>query len=211
MDARTRHSEDEDDGEDDGETALRSGRELLADGDRDAAEGRFEEAFGLGAAGAPWRIAHVYLDAGDARTAAWMRRAAASLSRPGGITVDADTLPITTGRVEDFEYPEGQVWCVAVTDCDPLAAATALRAAEPALGQATEDGRVPSAEEIASAPYYANRVWIDEAALTVGLDAKDAAMPMLARVVLTVLVEELRRAGVTRARLYTPAGARPRP
>lgn len=156
---------------------------------------------------APWRITQAYTEAGDVRAAAWMRRAAASLSRPGGITVDADTLPITTGRLEDYEYLEGQVWCVAVADCDPQTAAIALGAAESSLGQATEDGRVPPDEEVETAPYYANCVWIDEAALTVRMDAKDAIMPMLARVVLTVLVEELQRAGATQARLHTPAGA----
>ncbi len=194
----------------DGEAALRRGRELLAVGDRDAAEGLFEEAFGRGAADAPWWIAQAYTEAGDVRAAAWMRRAAASLSRPGGVTVDADTLPITTGRVEDFEYLGGQVWCVAVADCDPRAAASALAAAKPSLGQATADGRVPPDEEAASAPYYANCVWIDQEALTVRLDAKDAAMPMLARVVLTVLIDELHRAGATPAQLHTPPSAYPR-
>ena len=199
-----------------GDEALLRGRELLAAGDREGAERSFQDAARLGAADAPWWIAQAYLAAFDARACAWMRRAAASLSTPGGITVDPDTLPIITGRtrdtIEDSDYLVGQVWSVALADCDPQAGAAALRAAEPSLHMATADGRVPSDEEVLSdtAPYYANCVWVDEAALTVTLDAKDAIMPMLARVVLTVLVEELQRAGVTRARLYTPAGAMPR-
>ncbi|MER6573690.1 hypothetical protein ABT288_48045 [Streptomyces sp. NPDC001093] len=193
----------------DGEAALQHGRELLAAGDRDGAEERFAEAAELGALDAPWRIAQAYLEAHDTRTAAWMRRAATSLSQPGGITVDPDTLPITTIRCEDYEVLADQVWCVAVTDCDPQAAVAALRAAAPSIGQATEDGRVPAADQIATAPYYANCTWVDETKLTLTLDAKDGVMPMLARVVLTVLVAELERTGATQARLHTPRSAWP--
>jgi len=196
-----------------GDEALLRGRELLAAGDREGAEQSFRDAVRLGAADAPWWITQAYLEVFDARAGEWMRQGAVSLSTPGGITVDPGTLPITTGRtqdtIEDTDYLLGQVWCVALTDCDPQAGAAALRAAKHSLYMATADGRVPSDEETLAdtAPCYANCVWVDEAALTVTLDAKDAIMPMLARVVLTVLVEELQRAGVTRARLYTPASA----
>ncbi|MEV6008738.1 hypothetical protein AB0M29_18205 [Streptomyces sp. NPDC051976] len=191
------------------EAAFQRGRELLAAGDRDGAEEQFAAAAELDAVDMPWRITQAYLEAFDARAAVWMRRAAASLSRPGGITVDPGTLPITTVRGEGHEHLSGQVWGVALTHCDPRAGAAALRAAHPSIGHATRDGRVPPESEVPLAPYYANSSRIDEAKLEVRLDAKDQVMPMLARVVLTVLVEELERAGAARARLHTPRSAWP--
>ncbi|WP_143094853.1 hypothetical protein [Streptacidiphilus jiangxiensis] len=195
---------------DEGEAAFRRGCELLDGGAGEDAEVQFVEAAALGARDVPWRITQAYLEAHDARAAGWMRRAASSLSRPGGITVTPGTLPILTITSEDYEVLASQVWCVAVTGCDPVAGAAALRAADPSVRQATEDGRIPSDEEIHTAPYYANYLWVDEANLTLTLDAKDGIMPMLARVVLTVLVEELERAGATRARLHTPRSAWPK-
>ncbi|MFJ6777442.1 hypothetical protein ACIQOV_41905 [Kitasatospora sp. NPDC091257] len=187
------------------EAAFGRGREAADEGEWERARDLFEEAVrGAG----PRLLWHVVEACGESDEAAfWMRRAAVSESEPGGITVDPHTLPIERARPGAVPC---QVFGVAVRCDDPARAVAALTAAEPRLMLVFEDGRELSPEEAEDAwdeempPYSPNYAAVDASIPYVRMDCKGLVLPHMARTVLRIVADELRRAGVRRAHLFSP-------
>ncbi|MFC8827385.1 hypothetical protein ACFT9I_18810 [Streptomyces sp. NPDC057137] len=141
---------------------------------------------------------------GSEEAGQWMRRAVASESEPGGITVAPGTLGIVSHDESDFR----QVWEIAVESDDHALAVVALNAAADRMWTVLEDGRERSpqeAEEVLTELYSPNCVNVDETVPLVWLDCKDSAMPHMARTDLRIIADELRKAGIRQAHLYTPS------
>ncbi|WP_037909297.1 hypothetical protein [Actinacidiphila yeochonensis] len=157
-----------------------------------------------------WYAAEAYAQKADGRAARWMAEGAASLSDPDGIVVDHLTLPILVMEYDVDRWTTcDQDWRIAVHCDDPARATVALNAAEPRLYLVANDGSVQP-DGIAGltgppGPWYTpNHVAVDEDAPLIRLDCKSGVFPLMARTVLEIVIEELRAAGVTQARLTTP-------
>ncbi|MFC9330860.1 hypothetical protein [Kitasatospora sp. NPDC057015] len=185
------------------------GCQILEEGgpdDWDVARARFEEAARQSDPSMLWRIADVCRWVPN-QAAYWMSRAVLTESRPGGITTDRNLLRIVEGHngaavTQDFS--------VAVeSDHHDLAVAALTAAAENRLWAILEDGReLPpeEAEEIIDDTdlYSPNYVGIDPAVPRVWLDCKGGIFPHMARTVLLIVADELRKAGIQEAHLFTP-------
>ncbi|MFC8076718.1 hypothetical protein ACFUN8_14430 [Streptomyces sp. NPDC057307] len=125
-----------------GEAAFRRGCQAL-EADWDSAGALFEEAVRRSGREMLWRVTEAYL--GSEEAGQWMRRAVASESEPGGITVAPGTLGIVSHDESDFR----QVWDIAVESDDDALAVVALNAAADRMWTVLEDGRERSPEEAA--------------------------------------------------------------
>ncbi|MGW4896541.1 hypothetical protein ACWEQL_30445 [Kitasatospora sp. NPDC004240] len=172
----------------------------------DVARARFEEAARHPDPVMLWRIADACQEV-PTQAAYWMSRAVLAESEPGGITTDRDLLRIIGGEnggalTQDFS--------IAVrSDDHDLALAALTAAAENRLWAVLEDGReLPpeEAEEIIDDTdlYSPNYVGIHPEVPEVWLDCKGMIFPHMARTVLRIVADELRKAGITRAHLFTP-------
>ncbi|MFC8448159.1 hypothetical protein [Kitasatospora sp. NPDC057223] len=193
----------------DAEAHFRRGCQILEEGgidDWDVARAQFEEAARHPDPSMLWRIADVCQWV-PTQAAHWMSRAVLSESRPGGITTDRNLLRIIGG---DNGGALTQAFSVAVeSDNHDLAVAALTAAAENRLWAVLEDGReLPpeEAEEIIGDTdlYNPNYVGIDPAVPRVWLDCKGMIFPHMARTVLLIVADELRKAGIQQAHLFTP-------
>lgn len=155
-----------------------------------------------------WHVAEACLETDQ--SAFWMRRAVVSESEPGGITVDPGALRILGGNGDMFQ----QHWEIAVESNDPARAVAALTAAERRLGRVLEDGRELSPEEaedvMADTDLYSpNYVAVDDTVPRVWMDCKGGMFPHMARTTLRIVADELRKAGVRRAHLFTRPASQP--
>lgn len=151
-----------------------------------------------------WRVAEACLATDE--SAFWMRRAVVSESEPGGITVDPGTLPILGGGDGGDGDAFQQHWEIAVESNDPARAVAALTAAEHRLGCVLEDGRELSTEEAEDDDtdlYSPNYVAVDDTVPRVWMDCKGGMFPHMARTALRIVADELRKAGVRQAHLFT--------
>jgi len=149
-----------------------------------------------------WRVAQACLETDQ--SAYWMRRAVVTESEPGGITVDPGVLPMLGGDGEAFT----QHWKIAVKSDDPAHAVEALNAAELRLPHVLENGRELSEEDAdydtAEYDFYSpNYVAVDVTVPCVWMDCKGGMFPHMARTALRIVADELRKAGVRQARLFT--------
>jgi hypothetical protein len=193
--------------DDPAEIAFRRGCEALDSRDLERARSLFGEAVRGSGPQMLWRVAEASLETDQ--SADWMRQAVASESEPGGITVDPGTLRILGGNGETFQ----QHWEIAVESNDPARAVAALSAAQSRLSHVFEDGRERSAEEADDTVtntelYNPNYVGVDGTVPSVGMDCKGGMYPHMARTDLRIVADELRKAGIRQAHLYTPV--RPR-
>lgn len=184
------------------EIAFRRGCQALEAGDWERARSLFEEAVGGSGPQMLWRVAEACLETDQ--SAWWMRRAVVSESEPGGITVDPGTLPILGGNGDMFQ----QHWEIAVESNDPARAVAALTAAQRRLGRVLEDGRElpPEGADDALADtdlYSPNYVAVDDTVPRVWMDCKDGMFPHMARTALRIVADELRKAGIRHAHLFT--------
>ncbi|MFE2911154.1 hypothetical protein ACFXI0_06710 [Kitasatospora indigofera] len=197
-----------------GEMYFERGRSTLRTGGIDAQEtarSLFHEA--VRAAGSPmlWRVAEATVDIPD-QAAYWMSRAVLSESEPGGMTVDPNCLGILGGTDGD---PLVQNWSIAVRSEDRERALAALTtAAETRLWAVFEDGREVPADEAEdffcdTDLYNPNHIGIDGTTTSVWMDCKGGIMPLMARTMLRIVRDELRKAGVRTAHLHSPAPATP--
>ncbi|MFI0959861.1 hypothetical protein ACH4S8_00360 [Streptomyces sp. NPDC021080] len=190
------------------EIAFRRGCQALDSGDRERARSLFEEAVGGSGPQMLWYVAEACLETDQ--SAFWMRRAVVSESEPGGITVDPGALRILGGDGDMFQ----QHWEIAVESDDPARAVAALTAAERRLGRVLEDGRELSPEEaddtMADTDLYSpNYVAVDDTVPRVWMDCKGGMFPHMARTALRIVADELRKAGVRRAHLFTRPASHP--
>ncbi|WP_406192563.1 tetratricopeptide repeat protein [Kitasatospora sp. NBC_01560] len=150
-----------------------------------------------------WRVTESCLDSDEA--ASWMRRAVVTESEPGGITVDPEAFGILGGGGR----PLVQNWEIVVESDEPAGVVAALTAAEPRLMRVFEDGRELSpeaAEELwddACPPYSPNYAAVDATVPRIWMDCKDGIYPHMARTALRIVTDELRKAGVRRAHLFS--------
>ncbi|MFC8454107.1 hypothetical protein [Kitasatospora sp. NPDC057223] len=190
--------------DDPAEAAFRLGCQAVQAWEWDRAQELFEEA--VRTAGPPmlWRVTEAWLDRGQ--TSAWMRRAVVAESEPGGITIDPTALEITGGNDSDVQV---QNWEIAVESDDPERAVVALTAAEPRLMCVFEDGRELSpedAEELmdeAMPPYNPNYAAVDATVPRIWMDCKGGLYPHMARTMLRIVADELRKAGIRQTRLFS--------
>ncbi|GAA4833975.1 hypothetical protein [Kitasatospora terrestris] len=153
-----------------------------------------------------WRIAHACRWV-PTQAAYWMSRAVLAESRPGGITTDQNLLRIVGGRNGDTLT---QDFSIAVrSDNHDLAVAALTTAAGTRLWAILEDGReLPpeEAEEIIDDTdlYSPNYVGVDHEVPRIWMDCKGMVYPYMARTALLVVADELRKAGLQRAHLFTP-------
>ncbi|MFF3215869.1 hypothetical protein ACFYYB_35300 [Streptomyces sp. NPDC002886] len=188
--------------DDPSETAFRHGCRALELAEWDRARSLFEEAVDGSGPQMLWRVAEACLE--TEQSASWMRRAVLSESEPGGITVDPGALRIEGGNGGMFH----QYWEIAVESDDRAGAVAALLAAESRLSCTFEDGREFSREEAEDVLcdtdlYSPNFVAVDETVPRVWMDCKCGMYPHMARTALRIVADELRRAGVRQARLYS--------
>ncbi|WP_405497335.1 hypothetical protein [Streptomyces sp. NBC_00096] len=189
--------------DDPSQTAFRRGCQVLDLGDGERARGLFEEAVRGSGPQMLWRVAEATLE--TLQSAFWMERAVVSESEPGGITVDPGALRILGGNGDRFR----QHWEIAVESTDPAGAIAALTAARRRLACTFEDGREFPPEEaedvmVDTDLYSPNYVAVDEEVPCVHLDCKGGMFPYMARTALRIVADELRKAGVRRAHLFTP-------
>jgi hypothetical protein len=155
-----------------------------------------------------WRISEEHNEHGFAtNTRSWMHRAVRFEypDDPDGLTVDPRTFAL---RFDDTGVRIGQDFSVQVSSADPAAARAALAAAAARFAVVAADGRefADGDELVAEDPHlytpnsvsdpedHADGPWIY-------CDCKDGTMPLMARTMLRIVVEELRAAGVTNAQL----------
>ncbi|MFI5761956.1 tetratricopeptide repeat protein [Streptomyces sp. NPDC051563] len=185
------------------EAAFRRGCLARESGQWEHAREQFEEAVRGAGPQMLWRVTEACLYGDEA--AQWMRRAVVTESEPGGITVDPGAFGILTGDGD----PLVQNWEIAVESDEPAAAVTALTAAESRLVRVFEDGRELSPEEAEELwdefcpPYSPNFVAVDATVPRLWMDCKDGIYPHMARTALRIVKEELRRAGVRQAHLFS--------
>ncbi|MFE4831969.1 hypothetical protein [Streptomyces sp. NPDC056672] len=169
--------------------------------DSNGAQALFEEAVREGGPDMLWRVAEECLDIDEGP--GWMSRAVVSESEPGGITMDPNTL-----RIEMIGGSPHQKWEIAVESDDHARAVVALTAAADRMWTVFEDGgeRTPEETEYGLIDLYnPNCVAVEETVPSVWLDCKDGIMPRMARTDLRIVADELRKAGIRQARLYTPS------
>jgi hypothetical protein len=173
------------------------------------AEAWFEIA--AAAAGSPdmyWRITEEQNENGYATKArAWMRRAIRAEYPPqanGGIQVDPSTFAI---RLDGDGFLLGQDFSAQVVSADPQRAITALAAASQRFMYVTGDGRESTPDDPAGGdwrnytPNYVSDPQEHPDGPTIECDCKDGVMPLMARTMIRILVEELRTAGVDHAQI----------
>ncbi|MFJ8628508.1 hypothetical protein ACIRD3_37495 [Kitasatospora sp. NPDC093550] len=177
----------------------------MADMEWEHARHLFEQAVGGSGSQMLWRV--VEACGATAEAAFWMCRAVASESDPEGISVDPGVLCIeSNGPGSAFH----QDFTIAVESEDPASAVAALTAAEPRLMCVFEDGRELSPEEAEDVwdddrpPYSPSYAAVDTEVPCVRLDCKGGVYPQMARTALRVVADELRKAGVQQARLFSP-------
>ncbi len=193
------------------ESAFAAGCSLLSKPDGDGyryVDQIFEFAASKSGPDMLWRIAQAYIEAFDARAAAWMRRAVAGESDPDGIIVDPGTLAIRLSHGS----PSYQDWEVCVEADDRRAVLAALDATEPRVMFVSDGGReFLTDEEMIAAPGYGAAMYTPNYAIVdadgptprILMDCKDGIMPLMARTVLRIVREELRAVGIEKARLFT--------
>ena len=191
------------------EIAFIRGCQALDSGDWESARSLFEEAVGGFGPQMLWRVAEACLETDQ--DAFWMSRAVVSESEPGGITVDPGALRILGGDDHAFHQ---QHWEIAVDSNDPARALAALTAAQYRLGCVLEDGRELSPEEaddvLADTDLYSpNYVAVDPSVPRLWMDCKGGMFPHMARTALRIVTDELRKAGVQQAHLYTRPASHP--
>ncbi|MDX2542436.1 hypothetical protein ACOT81_19470 [Streptomyces sp. WI04-05B] len=187
--------------DDPAEIAFGRGCQAMDSWDLERARGLFEEAISGSGPQMLWRVAEACLTTED--SAFWMRRAVVSESEPGGITVDPGALPILGGGDGDAMQ---QHWEIAVESNDPARAVAALTAAQRRLGRVLEDGHELSPEEAEDDDtelYSPNYVAVEEEVPRVWMDCKGGMFPYMARTALRIVADELRKAGVRQAHLFT--------
>ncbi|MBB5874489.1 hypothetical protein F4553_007923 [Allocatelliglobosispora scoriae] len=162
-----------------------------------------------------WRITEAYLEAEDPAAREWLRRAASSMGDPQGVAVDPDTFHLQLD--DDGTSIEGQEWSVKVRSDDRRAVLRALGTAEDRMFLVDENGQEHADEDAFFAAQEARPeddalftpddvgVNADDGDPELYLDCQDAPMPMMARTLIRIIIEELRAAGVDRATLYTPS------
>jgi hypothetical protein len=157
-----------------------------------------------------WRIADEYVQWGDPRQAnKWIRYAIATeyRMRPGGVSVDPNLFALV---IDHRGIAVGQDFSVQVC-ADTERAEAALTAAARRFALVTADGREltdDSGSSVAPHDYRPNHVSGPEPAPggpTMWCDCKDGMMPLMARTMTRILVEEIRATGADRAEI------RPRP
>lgn len=170
-----------------------------------------EVAFEIARDGDPttvWHAATAYALQIDGRAARWMAEGAASLSDPDGIVVDRQTLPIVIEEYDEDRWVASyQDWRIAVRCDTPERAVAALHAATHRLLYVTDDGGVAADDTEPGSRFTPNFVAVDEDgpdAPLVWLDCESVVIPLMARAVIEIVIEELRAAGITRAELSTP-------
>ncbi|RKN40557.1 hypothetical protein [Micromonospora endolithica] len=178
------------------------GLKQAAEGDRAAAEGWLRRAATLGGVPMMWQIAHLTAERTELG-AHWQRAAIAAEWGDSDVTVDENTFELYqvngSCALQDFS--------VRVQGEPDEAVRTALEAAANRFMCVGDDGVEYEDGEIAldDADYTPNYVSDPEAAPTGGwqlwLDCKGGVMPLMAGTQLRILVEELRRAGVTSVRI----------
>jgi hypothetical protein len=191
------------------EEAFELGRQALEAWEWDRAHDLFEEAVRSSGPQMLWRVAEACLETDQ--SAYWMQRAVVTESEPGGITVDPGALRIHGGNGGVFT----QHWEIAVRSDDPARAVEALNAAELRLTYVLENGRELSEEDddydTADFDFYSpNYAAVDATVPRVWMDCKGGMFPHMARTVLRIVADELRRAGIRQAHLFTPPAPDPK-
>ncbi|WP_327692664.1 hypothetical protein [Streptomyces sp. NBC_00459] len=186
------------------EIAFARGCQALESWDWDHARCLFEEAVRGSGPEMLWRVAEACLETEE--SAFWMSRAVVSESEPGGITVDPGVLPILGGGEEGDMFQ--QSWKIAVESTDPARAVAALTAAQHRVACVLEDGRELPREEaldlMADTDLYSpNYVAVDDTVPRLVMDCKGGMYPHMARTALRIVADELRKAGIRQAHLYT--------
>ncbi|MFE4369744.1 hypothetical protein ACFRMN_16230 [Streptomyces sp. NPDC056835] len=190
------------------EIAFRRGCRALESGDHQLARGLFEEAVRGSGPQMLWRVAEACAE--TLQSAFWMRRAVLSESEPSGITVDPGALRILGDDGAMFQ----QHWEIAVESSDPARAVAALTAARRRLTCVFEDGRELSPEEAEDVMtdtdlYSPNYVAVDDTVPRVWMDCKGGIFPHMARTALRIVADELRKAGIQQAHLFTRPASHP--
>jgi hypothetical protein len=186
------------------EIAFTRGCQALQSWDWDHARGLFEEAVRGSGPQMLWRVAEACLETEE--SAFWMSRAVVSESEPGGITVDPGVLPIHGGEEDGDMFQQN--WEIAVESTDPVRAVAALTAAEGRVACVLEDGRELPQEDaldlMADTDLYSpNYVAVDDTVPRLTMDCKGGMYPHMARTALRIVADELRKAGIRQAHLYT--------
>ena len=197
----------------DAETAFRLGSyHLLHRGQSHAgfARGWFAVAVELGGVDMMWRVSAEHNEWGDDRLAAWwMRHAIAHeyWKHPSGITVDPNVFALI---FDDLGTTVGQDFGVRVVAADGGLLEAALDAAARRFALVTADGReiedhetlerlLDDGGDLDPRDYTPNHVMATNA--TIYCDCKDDTMPLMARTMIRILVEELDAAGIVGAEL----------
>jgi hypothetical protein len=197
----------------DAETAFRLGSyHLLHRGLSHAgfARGWFALAVELGGVDMAWRVCVEHNDWGDDRLAAWWMRYAITheyWNHPSGITVDPTVFALI---FDDLGVAVGQDFGVKVVAADGGRLEAALDAVERRFELVTADGRelddhealerlLDDGGDLDPRNYTPNAVMATST--TIHCDCKDAVMPMMARTMIRILVEELDTAGLRGAEL----------
>jgi hypothetical protein len=172
-------------------------------GDRDSSEAWFREAATLGGVPMLWQIADLTKEQSAEIGARWQREAIATEWRDSGVAVDEDTF-----RLYAFN---GGAWTaqdfhVLVRGEPDEAVGEVLEAARVRLYCVGNDGtEYPDEDAAIEADYNPNYVSDPEAhpggGWRIWMDCKSEAYPLMAATQLRILVEELRRAGVTAIRI----------
>ncbi|WP_446039762.1 hypothetical protein [Streptomyces sp. SID1121] len=185
------------------EASFRRGCLAQESGRWEHAQDLFEEAVRGAGPRMLWRVAEACLYRDEA--ASWMRRAVVTESEPGGVTVGPEALGILGGDGDALV----QNWEIVVESDEPARAVAALTAAESRLTRVFEDGRELSPEEAEALwdedvpPYSPNFVAVEPAVPRVWMDCKGGIYPHMARTALRVVADELRKAGVRQAHLFS--------
>lgn len=158
-----------------------------------------------------WQIAQEHNENGYAtNTRAWMRRAIRAEYPPhaDGIQVDPATFGI---RLDDDGVLLGQDFSAQVVSPAPAKTVTALAAASRRFMYVTGDGReIPADDPIGGdwrnyTPNYVSDPQDHPDGPAIECDCNDGVMPLMARTMIRILVEELHTAGVDRAQIRPTA------
>ncbi len=185
------------------EALFRRGCLARESGQWEHAQELFEEAVRGSGPQMLWRVTEACLYSDEA--ALWMRRAVVTESEPGGITVGPEAFGILGGNGDALV----QNWEIVVESDEPARAVAALTAAKPRLMCVFEDGRELSPEEAENLwdevfpPYSPNYAAVDATVPRIWMDCKDGIYPHMARTALRIVTDELRKAGVRQAHLFS--------
>jgi hypothetical protein len=179
------------------------------------AQGWFVRAVELGCVEMAWRVTVEQAEHGTAPGAAWWLRRAWEVQYPAGsgpVGVDARCMPI---RFDERGVHLGQDFGVQVVSPEYDRAAAALAEAANRFSMVTADGReFTSEDELHQAlsgegsydwrtytPNYVSDVERHPDGPWIWVDCKDGVMPLMARTMVRILVEELGTAGVGAGRI----------